>query len=172
MIWLVPIFLLIVVLVHEFGHFVSAKLQHLSVVKFCFTVKPLPHFYISIIENSITMRQRILFLLGGNLMILLLFAGFLLSGFDNRYIYYILVYQILIDTNPFYSDYVVVITSFLYRKLFRTNYYTRSKKENQELNINEIKERYMFNPIWYIHFILWGILSILLVSPKFLNNYI
>jgi len=172
MIWLIPILLLIVVLMHEFGHFIVAKLQRLPVDKFGFSLKPLPHFYVSIIENNITMRQRILFLLGGNLMVLLLFTCFLLSGFDHRYIYYILVYQILIDTNPFYSDYVVIIVSFLYRKLFRASYYTRSRKENQELNINEIKDRYMFSPVWYLHCILWGILAILLISPKFFNNYL
>jgi len=172
MIWLVPILLLIVVLMHEFGHFIAAKLQSLSVDKFGFSLKPLPHFYVSIIENNITLRQRILFLLGGNLMVLFLFTCFLLSGFDNRYVYYILAYQIIIDTNPFYSDYVVIIISFLFRKLFKENNYSRFKNEIERLNINTLKENYMFSLTWYTHCILWGLLIILLVSPKFFNNYL
>jgi hypothetical protein len=172
MIWIVPILLLTIVLMHELGHYIAAKLLRLQIDKFRFVLKPLPHFYISIIDNKITTHQRTVFLLGGNIMILFLFVCFLLTGFDNRYIYYILVYQILVDTNPFFSDYVIIITMFLFRKFFIPNYADNPKNENEGLSVNKLKELYMFSPVWYIHCFLWGALIVLLISPIFFNNYI
>ena len=68
------------------------------------------------------------------------------------------------DFNPFYSDYVVAIMSYIYRDDFK-------KGDANENLIEELKEKYMFSTIWYIHLILWGIMIILLLSPKFINPY-
>jgi membrane-associated protease RseP (regulator of RpoE activity) len=174
MIWSIPIFLLLIVLLHEVGHVISAKIQGLIVEKFSFSLKPVPRFYVTIIENKITMRQRLLFLLGGNFMVLFLFAIFLITGINNKILYYVFVYQIVLDTNPFYSDYVIAIMSYVFRKDYKKIYlHSKYGQKNQdELTENDLKELYMFSPVWYIHFVLWGMLIILLASSKFLSSFV
>ena len=164
MAWFIPLYVLVVVLMHELGHYIAAKVQGLIVEGFNFELKPLPHFYVSVIDDRLTMKQRLIFLIGGSLMTLLLLILFLISGIDNRYLFFILICQTLLDFNPFYSDYVVAIMSYIYRDYFKKN-------ETNENLIEELKERYMFSTIWYIHLILWGIMIILLLSPKFINPY-
>jgi hypothetical protein len=171
MFWIIPILLLSVLLLHESGHYIFAKVQGLVVDKFGFSIKPLPHFFVSVIDRKISMKQRILFLLGGNIIILITFAMFILSGISFKYLYYAFVYQIILDTNPFYSDYVVAIMSYSYKKYFRKHYSDNGSKEYKEMDINELKELYMFSPLWYIHCLLWGGIIILLISPMFLNKY-
>ena len=87
MLWIVPLLLLLVLLLHESGHYIAAKLQGLIVDKFGFSLKPLPHFYVSIIDQKVKMRQRIIFLLSGNFIILLTFGMFILSGINCKYLY-------------------------------------------------------------------------------------
>jgi hypothetical protein len=171
MLWIIPLLLLFVVLLHESGHYIAAKLQGLIVDKFSFSLKPLPHFYVSIIDYKISMRERILFLLSGNFIILLIFVTFILSGINYKYLYYAFVYQIIVDTNPFYSDYVVAIISYSYRKWFRKQHIENDINTTGDMTIDNLKDIYMFSPIWYLHCLIWGLLIILLVSPKFLNNY-
>ena len=166
MYWIILI-LLFTLLLHEFGHYLSAKIQGLIVDKFSFSLKPIPHLYVSIIDNKISLRKRILFLLSGNMIIILSFLIFLLSGFECKYIYYAFAYQIILDTNPFFSDYVITIISYLYKK----EIYHSFIENKMEVDINNLKKKYMFSPIWYIHFVLWGILIIFIVSPSFLNIY-
>jgi len=164
MAWFIILYVIAIVLMHELGHYIAAKVQGLIVEGFKFSIKPVPHLYVSIIDNRISMKQRIIFLLGGNMLIMLMLVLFIISGIENKYLYYVLVCQTLLDINPFYSDYVVAIMSYIYRKEFK-------KEENNDSLINELKEKYMFSPIWYIHLLLWGIMIILLLSPNFLNLY-
>jgi hypothetical protein len=171
MFWIVPILLLSVLLLHESGHYISAKLQGLVVDKFSFSIKPVPHFFVSVIDRRISMKQRIFFLIGGNIFILVTFISFILSGVSFKYLYYVFVYQIILDTNPFYSDYVVAIMSYSYKKYFRKHYLDNGFKKHKEMEINELKELYMFSPLWYIHCLVWGGIIVLLFSPSFLNKY-
>jgi membrane-associated protease RseP (regulator of RpoE activity) len=171
MFWIIPILLLSVLLLHEIGHYISAKLQGLVVDKFSFSIKPVPHFFVSVLDYKMSMKQRILFLLGGNIIILIFFILFILSGISFKYLYYVFVYQIILDTNPFYSDYVVAIMSYSYKKYFHKHYLNNGLKENKEVDINKLKELYMFSPLWYIHCLLWGGIIVLLFSPQFLNKY-
>lgn len=169
--WTIPILLIGVLLLHESGHYAFAKLQGLMIDKCGFIFKPIPHFYVSVVDRKISMRQRILFLLGGNIFVLIIFVVFLLSGGHSKYVYYIFVYQIIVDTNPFYSDYVIAIMSYVYRNQFTKHYVESERTEEKQMNIDKLKDVYMFCPLWYLHCLLWGILIVLLVSPKFLNNY-
>ena len=76
------------------------------------------------------------------------------------------------DTNPFFSDYVVAIISYSYSKWFRKQHVENKIKNTDDMDINELKEIHMFSPIWYFHCLVWGVLIVLLVSPNFLNTYL
>jgi membrane-associated protease RseP (regulator of RpoE activity) len=168
------IFLMLVaaLFLHEFGHYLSARLQGLTIDKYGILLKPVPHFYITFVDNNVPIYKRMWFLLGGSMFIISLFSLFLLSGFNNQYIYYVLVIQIIADTNPLYSDYVKMIILHRLRKHIVTQAVYHKRQAFIDEQVNNITRSYMFSPLWYIHCLLWGVVIVLLLSPRFLNNYL
>lgn len=163
---------LFVLFFHECGHYISAKWMRLTVDKVGFAFKPFPRLYVSVIDVNMSMCQRILYLLSGNGMTFLLFGFFLLSGIESKLIYYILACQLIVEANPFYSDYVVAIVSFLYkdrlRQIFLVEKYAALPEEKDP--VKQITEEYTYSKIWYLHFGIWFFVVILLLSPKYLIN--
>ena len=159
---------------HEVGHIITAKLFKLNIEKIGFAFRPFPRFYVSIIAHKMTIIQRIIFLLSGNIVTVILFTAFIALNINYQILYYFFAFQIIIETNPIYSDYVVAIISYLYRNEYR-KYYTQVKHKgsnNENINPDKFKEIYMFSSIWYVHFIVWGILIVILLSQYFLINLI
>ena len=159
-----------ILLIHESGHLIAAKLLKIKIDKIGFSSKPFPQFYVSVIDHKLTLSKRIIFLLSGNAMVVTTFIIYLLSGFSNIYIFYILALQILIDTNPVYSDYVIAIASYLYRKDIRKHFFNKKTDHKDQAGSlsEEIKEKYKFSKEWYLHMILWGGMIILLYQIKYL----
>lgn len=155
-----------VVFLHEAGHIIAAKLLKLRIDKIGFSYKPFPRFYVSIIDHKLTMNKRILFLLSGNAMVLAVFLIYMILGITNKYIYYVIALQILIDTNPIYSDYVIAISSYIYKRHIRKRFfYMRvGNEESADAIREEIKEKYTFSLPWYCHVLVWGGLCIVLLS--------
>lgn len=165
MYWSILLFFPIVVL-HEIGHIITAKLLKLSIEKIGFEFRPFPRFYVAIIAHKMTLTQRIIFLLSGNIVTVSLFIVFIVLNVNCQVLYYLFAFQIIIETNPIYSDYVVAIISYLYRDEYR-KYYTVTKykgSDTEKMNPDRFKENYMFSLIWYSHFIAWGILIVILFS--------
>lgn len=170
---LIPIMILVIV-IHETGHIVTARILNLNIDKIGFSLKPFPRFYVSVITRKSTICQRIIFLISGNIATTLIFLLFLLSNLSHPILYYLLAIQIVVETNPVYSDYVVAIMSYLFRKKYDRYYYLARHGINDDeiINPQKLKEIYIFSSIWYIHFILWGALIITLFSPNCLIQLI
>lgn len=170
-----PLYILTIILLHEVGHVIAAKALNLTIERIGFSIKPVPRFYVSIIDNNIPANKRLIYLLSGNLSTLLLFLVFLFSGIGSKSLYYAFSFQLVVETNPFYSDYVIAFISYIYRKDFRAFHIKRkynAEAQASAFSIEDFKNQYMFGKQWYLHFILWSVLIIFLLSPQLLMHFI
>lgn len=133
MIEIIIVFLLYHVfeLMHEGGHMLAARLFRLKIEKFGYTLFPVPHFFVSVLnvpDNYI----KYIFLFSGLLTSLILFLSLWMCNLlQIQYIYYAVAILITLDTNPFYSDFT---------------------------NIEVFGNQYKFSYLWYLHFIVWGLI--------------
>jgi len=153
---------------HETGHYVAAKVMKLRIEKAGFTYKPFPRFYVSIIDNGISFQKRGWFLISGNLMTFVLF--FIYLSLFSRYdiVYYVFSYQLIVETNPFYSDYTTIIFSYFYKDDFKRQFEIQSSPDSDQTDKDykeNYKNKYLFGKLWYLHFLVWGIFIIGLLSP-------
>ena len=142
--------------------------MNLRIEKAGFAYKPFPRFYVSIIDNGIPFKKRSWFLISGNLMTIVLFIIYL--SFFNRYdiVYYAFSYQLIVETNPFYSDYTTIIFSYLYKDDFIKQFDNRSPSGRDQVETGykeNYKDKYLFGKFWYLHFTVWGIFIVCLLSP-------
>lgn len=163
MTWL-PLFLILTLLMHEMGHLVAAKVLGLPTRGLRFAMRPIPHLYVSVSYYRLTLHRRVIFLLSGSALVVVMLIAFATLGRPYRDAHLALSIQTIVDTNPFFSDYVVAIMSCLYRREF-------SQTEDSEIVLRELKERYFFSPVWYIHFVAWGCVIALLLSEVFFNQH-
>jgi hypothetical protein len=148
---------------HEVGHYISAKILHLTIKKIGVTTKPFPRVYVAVIDYGISLTKRTIYLASGNVVTILSLSAFLFFGHDSYLWVRVLVFQILIETNPFLSDYA---TLFFYLKnqkcidsipiVIRTN----AQKKEVENMVKNMKENYFMSKVWLIHFGLWAILVV------------
>lgn len=167
MYYLIPIFVLILLVLHEVGHIIAAKTLHLSIEKISFSWKPVPRMFVSIIDNNIPTRRRLIYLLSGTLMTSFLFLVFYILKKPIHSLYYAFAYQLIVETNPFFSDFVVAIISYKSRKEFSAEFFKSkySKQPVTEDNIKLFTGKHMFSWVWYVHFLIWSALIIILLSP-------
>lgn len=148
--WLIVIAALtLLMLAHEVGHFIMAKLLGLKVKGFGLKLKPQPHFYVAVKWPS-GANQRNLYLAGGSLMTLILFITSYFLGFLNiQQVAIAFTLQIVLELNPFYSDITIALiykkVDFRIKNSFQTEY-----------------NRHQFSFIWYMHFLAWA--GIILVA--------
>ena len=103
---LLSLFFLLFLALHELGHIIAAKLMKLEIEKVGFTWKPVPHPYVSVL-NVKSDKQRILFLIAGPIITLSIFILLFAFGqLSREVVYAAIVFQLILDTNPFYSDFV------------------------------------------------------------------
>lgn len=174
--WEIFIFVSLILIVHEFGHYTSAKLLNLEVEKVGFAIKPFPRFYVSVIDSNITLRKRLIYLLSGNFTTLLIFICLLLFGVKDKNLYYAFAFQIIVETNPFYSDYIVATIYYLSIAKFKKQYMQKKQNmktvETKQNIIIALQKEHLFSMIWYIHFLLWALIIVVLLSPKLLMQFI
>jgi len=154
------LFFIILMFLHEAGHVLSAKILGLSVRKVGVSIKPYPHFYVSV-DWPHKIQQKYLYLFAGMFSTLTIFCiGLFFSFWSNNALLYALALQIVIETNPFHSDIIIAILTN--KKVFKETSFLSFKEVYQ----TELK-KYYYTTNWYIHFILWTILIILLL--RFVN---
>jgi len=150
MIELIFAFLIIVVLMttHELGHVIAAKFLRLRIITIGFRKNPIPFPYVEV-ERTLDMRKTTIFYFAGIAVTIVLFAAFSLTNqfWGLKFLYYAFCTQLILETNPFYSDFVI--------------YYLIQKRTYDY-------KSYLYTPIWYIHFSLWGLLILILLSNRFL----
>lgn len=157
-----------ILFMHEMGHYLAAKIIGLKVEKVSFSMRPLPRFYVSVIDQGISFTKRLLYYISGNMVTLLVFIILNFIDFNGvRLLRIVVAIQIIIETNPFYSDYSTVL--FWISNKSRINRLSQpiyNAKQEKEINnyLEQIKEEYFLSPIWFIHFTIWTILLIFLLE--------
>ncbi len=152
---LIVVFLM---LTHELGHLISAKLLGLKIHKVGFTLRPIPHFYVAIQWPSKKWHELV-FLFAGSFVTLVFFAAlFVFHFFDSHILYTAVAIQLVMETNPFYSDYVFATLN--------------AAEQGNTININtysfyEKLKDYRYSFKWNIHFILWALVICFLLKNRF-----
>lgn len=138
-------------IIHEFGHIIGATILKLRIKNFGFTTKPILHFQISV-EWSREKWKRTIYLLSGFFAYLITLIIILLFEPNNKLIYLALSIQFIIETNPYYSDFVILMISTNAYKTQRTSKITYREAYKIEY------QKYKFSRIWYFHFTLWALI--------------
>ncbi len=125
----VALSMFILLLMHELAHIVMAKLICAKIDSVGF----FPHPYVAI-ENPKTLINKILYLAAGLMSTLTLFLICYCSELlSYTPIYFAFIFQLILETNPFYSDLTILG--------------------------NIIKSNYRFSLVWFLHFSTWFIFS-------------
>lgn len=142
------IFVITLMILHESGHVISAKIMGLDIQKISFQFKPYPHFFVAI-EWPKLEKQRLIYLFSGSFITIFLFIVALsFHFFGIRNVYYAFVFQLILESNPFYSD--ITIAAATKNKLD----YTNTQKPYADLYQEQFSS-YQFSYRWYIHFTIW-----------------
>ncbi len=153
--FIIVITLVFLIFFHEIGHIISAKLLKLSILRMGFRMRPYPSFVVQIQWPS-KIKRSLIFLFAGNFVtILLLIVAYFTSLLANKYIYMAFAFQLITETNPFYSDYMTAILMSRSRKL----------KQSTAIDSN-LYANYAYTAKWYLHFILWALLIFVLLKYK------
>jgi membrane-associated protease RseP (regulator of RpoE activity) len=145
-------------LVHELGHFISAKLLGLKIYKIGVTMRPIPHIFIAIRWPN-KKWQELFYLFAGSFVTIVLFVVLYIFDFFNLSVLYTaFAIQLVVETNPFYSDYVFATVN--------------ANKEANSININtysfyEKLKNYRYSFKWNIHFVLWSLVICFLLKNRF-----
>lgn len=152
---IITCFLLVFLFFHELGHIISAKIISLNIYKVGFTFTPYPHVYVAV-EWTPNNLKRYIYLFSGILATIILFLiSYWFNFFYTKLLIYSFIIQFILETNPFYSDFVIA------------NITNEIKNNGIESNINSYKKifnDYIFSIKWYIHFIIWMLLILFLIK--------
>jgi len=167
-IFLIIIISAIIIFLHELGHYCMAKLLGLHIDKVSFSLCPFPRFYVSVLEIGITPFKRILYLLSGNITTLIVFLCLNLLSINELNLALIVVaLQIIAETNPFYSDYSSVMFWIANKNALKKippYIGNKEQEENIQKYIKNIRDSYFLSPLWLLHFVIWGILLVILLK--------
>lgn len=121
----------ILVIVHEIGHLITARLLHLKIQGFGYKLKPFPSFFVSVKRDK-RKWKNLIYLSSGNIITLVLL--FVLStAFDkwNFPLKLAVSLQLIGEYNPFYSDLVFIFLNLHNKhRVIKENikiYYTSSR---------------------------------------------
>jgi Zn-dependent protease len=150
----VAVLLLLLIVAHELGHVICARLLGLKIKNVGFTLIPFPHVYVAVRwprEN----RKRLIYLFSGFMVYLLIFIFCWINGFfGSQALIYALGIQALIETNPVYSDFVIAQTM--------NNTWKKVKKQGKSYKraAQTSLKNHLFSSKWYIHFSVWTLLIV------------
>lgn len=141
--------MVVLLFLHELGHVAAAKLLNLRIKSVGIQMKPVPHPFVAI-KWSTDKNKVLIFFFAGMFVTLTLFSiMFSVHFYDLKLLYLAFCVQIILETNPFYSDFTLA-ARFL------------------DMQSSKTPKEYMFSNIWYLHITLWLFLIIALVSKNYL----
>ncbi len=149
------LYLFLLLFFHELGHVISAKILGLKIKKVSFLLKPYPHFFVAVSWPNNNKEKFIYLFSGVFFTFTLFFISFYNNFFNSKALYIAFLIQIIIESNPFYSDYTIAILSNDKKIKYGKNY---------GVNYNEQFSKYQFSNKWYFHFFMWAFLIILLIN--------
>ncbi|MBN1483053.1 hypothetical protein EH223_14105 [candidate division KSB1 bacterium] len=132
---------LVFILVHEMGHVITAKIFGLNIIKMGIKIVPIPHAFI-IVDSTEKKFVQLLFYFSGFIVTIAVFVGLWIANLlAYKLIYYAICFQIVVDSNPFFSDFSLAFPN-----------------------------NYRFSTLWYVHFTLWALLIITFISLKICHS--
>ena len=163
MITVLFVFLLVVALLilHELGHIVAAKIMNLEIKKIGFSLKPYPHAFVAVEWTREKLKRYIYLFSGSTVTLLLFFVSYNFKFFELQQLLYAFIVQFIFETNPFFSDFTIAIV---------TNIAEKQKITIDEHYYQKVYAKYAFSLGWYAHFTIWTILIYVLIT--FNNTFI
>lgn len=151
---------LLLVVSHELGHYISAKLMKLKDIKIGVTFVPFPHPYVAALIDRNAWKKYI-FLFSGISMTLIIYS---LTYFNYQlkydFIRIALIIKLCMETNPFYSDFTIA-----FKPKSRENN-NKSVSKQIKYQSASAKKDYLFSFKWYLHFLIWLLLILLLITKE------
>lgn len=147
---------IVLMFLHELGHVLFAKLLGLKVYKVGFQWSPYPHFFVAA-DWPKQQLKRLIYLFSGSLItVTLFFISYCVNWLENSAIYYAFAIQLIIELNPFYSDFTIAAVT--------SNEFEANMNKSYADLYKERFAHYQFSYRWYIHFALWVIFILMLVK--------
>jgi len=153
------IFVIILIILHEFGHVIAAKILKLEIQKIGFKIKPFPSFFVAVKWPTKEIEKYIYLFSGTFVTVILFITAFIFNFGDNKYLYSAFIIQLINETNPLYSDFTIAIVNKQIKN------YENFKKSHADY-YKEQFSKYLFSTKWYIHFVLWTLIIFLLFNLK------
>lgn len=158
------LFLVISLLVlHELGHILAAKILKLEIKKVGLSLKPYPHAFVAIEWTKVNFKRYIYLFSGFAVTVVLFCASLVFNFFELQCLLYAFIIQFIFETNPFFSDFTIAIATNIAEKkkiCIDENYYKR------------VYAKYAFNLYWYFHFSIWiGFIYLLLTFKNNITFY-
>jgi len=150
---LTAFFLFLLLVIHETGHVLTAKILQLNIRKVGFTLVPFPHVFVRVDWPRVK-KERTFFLMSGFATILLLFALVLIAGISFKPLLIALCLQLIIETNPIYSDFVII------KIVDKVIAEVRKTRQPYPAVYKRIYKKYLFTSGWYVHFFVWTIIVV------------
>lgn len=124
--------------IHELGHIVAARQLGMRIFKIGAALSPIPHVFVAA-QHPKEFWKKFIYLMAGSAITITLFSIAMATGLAKAYpwIYIAFAFQLIIEANPFYSDFTIIT--------------------------GKHRDAYIFSSVWYIHFVLWMSLILLLI---------
>lgn len=145
---------IVLTLLHEFGHYITAKIMKQTVYGYGVRLFPYPSIYVSIKFPSENYKKNIYLFSGFFFTICSFLIFFKFDFFNLDFLFWAYFIQLLIETNPFYSDFTIA-------------YITNKYKSYDGRSYIKFHNLYMRSKFWYLHFVSWLAVIILLLNYKF-----
>lgn len=160
---LIPVLLAVFITIHELGHIAAAKALNLYLQKVGFSMKPFPHVFVNVAWPK-KKKERTVYLMSGFITIVTLLILALLFDITSKPLLIAFGIQLVIETNPVYSDFVIInLTEKVSAEIARS-------RQPYKTVYQRIYSDYLYSPAWYVHFILWVVFIVLIV--QLIKNYI
>lgn len=149
----IGVFFLLLIL-HECAHVISAIIMGLKVVQIGLKTSPLPHLFVAIEPTLIEYKKYLFLFAGVGLTIILFFISIYYKFWNINSIYWGFAIQLIVETNPFYSDFTIAIND------------KQGSNNLDNIPENRYREDYRYSRAWYFHFLFWTIFILVLVKLK------
>lgn len=151
----VVLIIVVLMILHETGHILAAKILGLKVYQVGFQWHPYPHLFVAAAWPR-TETEKLIYLFSGPFVTAnLFFIAFFFDFFGFKHIYYAFAIQLIVEANPFYSDFTIAAI-------------TKSKPKDTNATSIHLSQMplsdYLFSFKWYVHFSIWTFFIIVLLK--------
>lgn len=100
--------LVVLTIMHELGHVIIALFLRLRIASVGIAAYPYPHPFVKVAHTDERWKRYLFFYAGAGMTLLLFILAFFTGILDYRMIYFAFAIELIIEFNPFYSDFLLV----------------------------------------------------------------